>query len=141
MFGTSAVYHARSCDDIRLFSYTELMSLLCGQQYVKPADLVKLLRFERFATSSTFPDRFRDLVSTFSSEDCKRFLVFITAQSALPVNKNIDVRYGRFAVVLLGRCVVIDNPHVDTQENGRCNRLSSSPHVFQSVGCSRVCNR
>jgi HECT-domain (ubiquitin-transferase) len=77
----------------RLFSYTELMSLLCGQQYVKPADLVKLLKFERFSTTSTFPGRFRELLSSFSSEDCKRFLVFITAQSALPVNKTIDIRW------------------------------------------------
>ena len=35
---------------------------------------------------------FKEVVAGFSSEDCKRFLVFVTAQSALVPGKFIDVR-------------------------------------------------
>lgn len=104
---------------LRLFSCVELMGLVCGQQSFTAAELVSVLVFEQFPTNSPTPGKFaqhrarassatannlsfhaagatgffRSVVRKLNSDQCRRFLLFVTAQSALPhTGQHIVVR-------------------------------------------------
>lgn len=69
---------------LRLFTATELMSLVMGQQNVSPQDVVKRLKFEEYPRGSKLPGHFKAAVKALSRDDIKRFLVYVTAQSVMP---------------------------------------------------------
>ena len=69
---------------LRLFTCTELMALVAGQQTVDAEEVVARMVFERFPAGSSTPNLFRRLVRSLNSVECRKLLVFATAQSALP---------------------------------------------------------
>ena len=48
-----------------------------------------------------FPANFKNIVRGFSNDECRKFLVYVTAQSSLPATKKIEVRYACLGAVLV----------------------------------------
>ena len=77
---------------LKLFSATELMSIACGVRNMTGDDVISCLTFSGFPRSSKTPDHLKELLKSMSKSELQRFLIFITAQSALPTGtKNIRI--------------------------------------------------
>ena len=70
---------------------------MCGQQSAAAADIIAALQFSGFPATSRTPAHLRALLRRWSEAERKRFLVFVTAQSALPSHgaKVKIARHGR----------------------------------------------
>ena len=69
---------------LKLFSCTELMSIACGVRNMSGEDVISCLTFSGFASHSDTPKHLKALLRKMSKSELQKFLIFITAQSALP---------------------------------------------------------
>eukprot|EP01045_Picozoa_sp_COSAG04_P014247 COSAG04_NODE_1055_length_8548_cov_3.532970_4_plen_504_part_00 len=79
---------------LRLFSVTELMDVMCGQQSVDAEEVVGALEFSGFPRRSRTPEYMKQTVRSWSEKSLKCFLRFVTAQTCVPPDGGkIKIQY------------------------------------------------
>eukprot|EP00052_Salpingoeca_macrocollata_P020217 m.169521 g.169521 ORF g.169521 m.169521 type:complete len:1013 (-) comp21196_c0_seq2:23-3061(-) len=74
----------RICKPLRLFSSTELMEIIQGQEDIKPEAVLVLSGFTGFPASSKTPEYVRKFIQGLSRDDLCKLLCFVTASPTLP---------------------------------------------------------
>jgi hypothetical protein len=73
---------------LQLLSATELQLLVCSQHHINPAEVVALLEFAQFPSTSNTPSMLKQLLMGFNQTNLKRFLRLCTSHITMPPSQN-----------------------------------------------------
>ena len=89
---------------LRLLSPMDWSVLLCGEDNLKPADVVAVLEFNGYSPRSLIPKWLPQTILQFSPDNLRRFLIFCTGAPSLPPKSSssitIVVQYNRASEAL-----------------------------------------
>ena len=71
-------------NQLRLFSVTELMDVMCGQQTVDAEDIIGALEFSSFPQGTRTQQYIKETLRAWSEPSLKCFLRFITSMTCIP---------------------------------------------------------
>jgi hypothetical protein len=70
---------------LHLLSPLEIRCLLCGDEFLNSQMILQEIEFAGFPPTSRTPVRFRLVLETLDSQSLRKFLLFVTEQSSVPV--------------------------------------------------------
>ena len=89
---------------LRLLSPMDWSVLLCGEDNLKPEDVVEVLEYNGYPPRSMIPKWLPQTILQFSPDNLRRFLIFCTGAPSLPPksvgNLAIVVQYNRASKAL-----------------------------------------
>jgi hypothetical protein len=93
--GFEQAIHALSAEAapfLTLMSQADWRVLLCGEAHVSGPQVVSTLKFHGFSKKSKVPQWVHDAILSFSEDNIRKFLVFVTGSPSLPAGGSSTVQ-------------------------------------------------